>query len=36
VRGEVRRQLEGEAADAGRPVEVEVEFLFGCGRRYPV
>ena len=33
VRNEVRRQLEGGAGDAGGPVEVEVELLFGCGRR---
>jgi ubiquinone/menaquinone biosynthesis C-methylase UbiE len=32
VREEVRRQLEGEAG-AGAPVGVEVEYLFGCGRR---
>jgi hypothetical protein len=33
VREEVRRQLEGEAAGGGGPIEVEVELLFGCGRR---
>jgi hypothetical protein len=32
VREDVRRQLEGNAATGG-PVEVEVELLFGCGRR---
>lgn len=32
VREDARRQLEGDAA-AGGPVEVEVELLFGCGRR---
>ena len=33
VSKEVRPQLEGEAAGAGGPVEVEVELLVGCGRR---
>jgi SAM-dependent methyltransferase len=32
VREDTRRQLEGNAASGG-PVEVEVELLFGCGRR---
>ena len=32
VREDVRRQLEGNAVTGG-PVEVEVELLFGCGRR---
>ena len=32
VREDVRRQLEGNAVTDG-PVEVEVELLFGCGRR---
>ena len=32
VREDIRRQLEGNAV-AGGPVEVEVELLFGCGRR---
>ena len=32
VREDARRQLEGHAA-TGEPVEVEVELLFGCGRR---
>jgi ubiquinone/menaquinone biosynthesis C-methylase UbiE len=32
VRDDVRQQLEGNAATGG-PVEVEVELLFGCGRR---
>ena len=32
VREDTRKQLEGNAA-AGGPVEVEVELLFGCGRR---
>lgn len=33
VREEVRRQLEGEATGARGHVEVQVELLFGCGRR---
>jgi hypothetical protein len=32
VREEVRRGLEGDA-ETGGPVEVEVELLFGSGRR---
>ncbi len=32
VREETRRQLEGTAAEGG-PVAVDVELLFGCGRR---
>ncbi|HET7884350.1 MAG TPA: methyltransferase domain-containing protein [Acetobacteraceae bacterium] len=32
VREDVRRQLEGDTV-AGGPVEVDVELLFGCGRR---
>ena len=32
VREDTRRQLEGHAATGG-PVQVEVELLFGCGRR---
>jgi ubiquinone/menaquinone biosynthesis C-methylase UbiE len=32
VREETRRQLEGNRA-TGEPVEVEVELLYGCGRR---
>jgi ubiquinone/menaquinone biosynthesis C-methylase UbiE len=32
VREDARRQLEGNTATGG-PVEVEVEILFGCGRR---
>ena len=32
VRSNARRQLEGDAATGG-PIDVEVETLFGCGRR---
>jgi hypothetical protein len=32
VREDTRRQLEGNTSPGG-PVEIEVEILFGCGRR---